>query len=102
MTVVDCRHNKGHLTRLQFRQALSMALLHCNEDEMETLESRFANDDGIDYVAFFAEVEPQEPSKFLYVERLKEMRQINAKRRLPEMKPSKDLDTVLLKVRSKV
>lgn len=87
---------------MQFRQALAMALLHCSEEEMQTLESKFANDDGIDYVAFFGEVEPQEPLPFLYVERMKEMRLINSKRRLPEIKPLRDLETIMLKIRSKV
>lgn len=96
------RHNNGHLSRLQFRQALSMAELHVSEEDMQTLEAKFANDDGINYFAFFAEVDPQEPPPFKYPERMKELRIINAKGRLPEINSKKDFDSLMLKIKTKI
>lgn len=96
------RHNNGHVTRHQFRQCLTTLELHCTEAEMQALEAKFCNDTGFNYLAFLSELEPQEPSKLLYVERLKEIRTTNRKSALPQMAVATDLEGVMNKIKTKV
>ena len=96
------RHNNGHVTKSQFRQCLTMLELHCTEPEMIALEAKFCNDTGFNYLAFLAELQPVEPQQFMYETRLEDIRQTNVRKTLPELKPQKDLESVLLKVKTKV
>jgi hypothetical protein len=50
--VLLLRHNNGHITRQQFRQALTMLDIPFTPPEMAALEARFYNDMGINYIAF--------------------------------------------------
>jgi len=79
-----------------------MLELHCTEPEMIALEAKFCNDTGFNYLAFLAELQPVEPQQFMYETRLEDIRQTNVRKTLPELKPQKDLESVLLKVKTKV
>jgi len=95
-------HNNGHLARSRFRQGLTISELHCNEAEMQALEARFANDVGVDYLAFLSIVEPTPPPEWKYVDRIKELRTTNNKPPLPEMYPADSLEALLQKIKTKV
>lgn len=96
------KHNNGHVTKSQFRQCLTMLELHCTEPEMIALEAKFCNDTGFNYLAFLSELMPQEPPQFMYQSRLEEIRKTNMKKTLPELNAQKDLESVLLKIKTKV
>jgi len=96
------RHNNGHVTMAQFRQCMTMLELHCKEPEMIALEAKYCNDVGFNYLAFLADLQPQEPPAFMYERRLEEIRKTNERKSLPELNPAKDLECVLLKVKTKV
>jgi len=96
------RHNNGHVTKSQFRQCLTMLELHCTEPEMIALEAKFCNDTGFNYLAFLDELQPVDTAKFMYQTRLEEIRQTNARKSLPELNAQKDLESVLLKIKTKV
>ena len=96
------RHNNGHVTRPQFRQCMTMVELHITEAEMEALEARYVNDVGFNYLEFLRDLQPQDPVKPMYVERLKELRLTNEKTKLPERDPKSDLEAILLKLKTKV
>ena len=72
------------------------------EPELHCLEALYCNDVGVNYTAFLADLEPQEPVAFMYVKRMEELRQTNCKQALPEQRPKKDLESVFLKIKTKV
>ena len=90
------------MTTAQFRQCLTMLELHCSEPEMIALEAKFCNDTGFNYIAFLEELQPQDPQQFMYEKRLEEIRKTNQRKSLPELNAQKDLEGVLLKVKTKV
>lgn len=96
------RHRNGHITRKQFRQALTMVELPVSEAEMQALEAKFCNDTGFDYMSFLAELQPEEAVPFMYVKRMEQLRQVNEKGALPEHNPSCNLESLLDKLRTKV
>lgn len=96
------RHNNGHITKSQFRQCLTMLELHCTEPEMIALEAKFCNDVGFNYLSFLSELQPEVKPQFMYEARLEEIRRTNAKKTLPELNAQKDLESILLKVKTKV
>ena len=102
MMFYDFRHNNGHVTKTQFRQCLTYLQLHASEEEMKALEAKFCNDMGFNYIAFLQELQPYTPPDFMYEKRLEEVRQTNARTRLPEMAPVSDLESVLMKIKTKV
>ena len=79
-----------------------MLELHATQDEMAALEAKYCNDTGFNYMKFLAELMPQEPLQFMYLERLKGLRKTNEGKRLPELNPSSDLEDLLLKLKTKV
>lgn len=96
------KHNNGYVTRPQFRQCLTMLELHCTEDEMQALEAKFCNDTGFHYLAFLEELQPANKPTLMYLERLKEIRATNQKGKLPEHNPARDLENILIKIKTKV
>jgi hypothetical protein len=78
-----------------------LAELHCTESETQALEARFANDMGINYVAFLDALEPVEKPPLLFVQRVNELRTANTRQSVPEMEPVGSLEAVLLKVKTK-
>ncbi len=69
---------------------------------MQALEAKYVNDVGFNYLGFLADLQPQEPVKPMYVERLKELRLTNEKTKLPERDPRGDLEAIFLKIKTKV
>ena len=104
VTISNCffRHNNGHITQNQFRQCLTMLELHCTEPEMIALEAKFCNDVGFNYLAFLSELQPEEKPQFMYEARLEDIRKTNARKTLPELNAQRDLESILLKVKTKV
>jgi len=96
------RFKNGHISRDQFRRSLTMAELHCSVAEMQAIEARYCNDYGVNYASFLEEIEPAERPPARYVERMKDIRLANEKKRTPERRPVKDLENVLLKIKTKV
>ena len=97
------RHNNGHVTVSQFRQSLTILELHCTEAEMQALEAKFCNDTGFSYRPFLEELQPQDPPKLMYMERLAELRLTNLKSKLPEGSGvARHLEEILNKIRAKV
>lgn len=96
------KHNNGYMTRQQFRQALTMLDIPMTNPELAALEARFFNDMGLNYVAFLQALLPEPPPDFMYVKRMEDLRQTNAKGALPELNPEKDLENILLKIKTKV
>ncbi|KAL5019414.1 hypothetical protein ScPMuIL_005136 [Solemya velum] len=96
------RHNNGHVTRSQFRQCLTILELHVTEAEMSALEAKYCNDVGFNYIVFLGELQPQEPPKLMYLQRMEDIRIANEKMSLPETNTAKDLEGVLMKVKTKV
>ncbi|CAG5122336.1 unnamed protein product [Candidula unifasciata] len=96
------RHNIGHITCSQFQQCFKILEIPVNEQELHALEALYSNDMGINYLKFLADLEPSEPIQLMYIKRIEELRKVNAKKTLPEQKPVTDLDSVLLKIKTKV
>lgn len=96
------KHNNGHVTRMKFRQALTMVEIPISEPEMAALEARFCNDVGVNYLAFMQELQPVDPPSHMYVKRMEDVRSTNAKKALPELHSEGDLEKILLKIKSKV
>ncbi|CAG2250812.1 unnamed protein product [Mytilus edulis] len=80
-------HNNGHVTP---------------EPEMASLEAKFCNDVGFNYLQFLQELEPREQQQFMYEKRLEELRLTNASKKLPELNIAEDLEGVMMKVKTKV
>ncbi len=79
-----------------------MLELNCTEAEMQALEAKFCNDTGFNYLAFLGYLQPVEPRKVKYVERLQELRLTNQKPKLQKKNAAKDLEGVLAKIKTKV
>ena len=67
---------------------------------MQTIEAKFMNDTGFNYTAFLKELQPQEPIKPMYKERLEQIRLTNQKARMPEQEPMGNLDLILQKLKT--
>ncbi|CAH1794695.1 unnamed protein product [Owenia fusiformis] len=98
------KHNNGHVTRVQFRQCLTMLELHATEGEMAALEAKFCNDTGFNYIGFLEELQPSVTPEFMYSKRLSELRLANQKKKgsLPELNAAGDLEAILSKIKTKV
>ena len=70
--------------------------------EMAALEACFIDDMGVGYLAFLNALEPEDPPPFMYVKRMEDIRQANAKGALPELNAETDLEKVLVKIKTKV
>jgi Ca2+-binding EF-hand superfamily protein len=95
-------HNNGHITRTQFRQSFKILEIPIEEPEMHALEARYCNDVGVNYMQFLKDLEPVEPIEFMYIKRMDEIRKTNCKQALPEQRPNSDLESVYLKIKTKV
>lgn len=96
------RHNIGHISRTQFRQCLTMLEIPLEESEMQSLEALYSNDYGVDYRKFLKDLLPCEPVPFMYIKRMEEIRLANARKALPEQRAVTDLESVFLKIKTKV
>ncbi|CAD5122359.1 DgyrCDS10796 [Dimorphilus gyrociliatus] len=96
------RHNRGHVNKRQFRQALSMGELALTEAEIVAIEACYCNDDGFNYKAFLSDLEPQPELELRYLQRLADIRLANDKAKLPEINPGRDLECIFEKIKRKV
>lgn len=69
---------------------------------MDALEALYCNDIGVNYKQFLSDLQPSEPVPFMYVKRMDEIRQANAKQALPEQRPQKDLESIFIKIKTRV
>lgn len=97
-----CRHNNGHITQKQFSQCFKILDVPVEESELDALEALYGNDMGVNYVKFLEDLQPSDPIPFKYVKRMEEIRQANAMKILPEQRPQTDLESVLVKIKTKV
>ncbi|XP_060524820.1 uncharacterized protein LOC132701132 isoform X2 [Cylas formicarius] len=97
------KHNNGHVSRSQMRQALNSNGILLSDEELYALEERFNNDMGFNYFWFLREVEPKPSDEPLYVNFLAEMKKLNAE---PSGKQptrhEKDIVRILAKIKGKV
>ncbi|KAK1121499.1 hypothetical protein K0M31_010302 [Melipona bicolor] len=97
------RHNKGHVSRSQLRQVLSIAAVLLSEEEEFALERRYNNDLGFNYNWFLKELEAQRIEEPLYHSMIKEKRQINAEKPPPEVTAEEtNIVLILAKIKAKV
>ncbi|XP_018562489.1 uncharacterized protein LOC108904422 [Anoplophora glabripennis] len=83
------KHNNGHVSRSQMRQALCSNGILLSDEEVVALEERFNNDMGFNYVWFLKDVEPR-PDEEPLPEKIKPTRQ------------EQDIVQVMAKVKGKV
>ncbi|CAF3973784.1 unnamed protein product, partial [Rotaria sp. Silwood1] len=59
-------HNRGHVTRIQFRQCLAIAGLTYTEKELQAVEAAFIDDDGFAYRRFLEWIQPRRRDPLRY------------------------------------
>ncbi|XP_050306314.1 uncharacterized protein LOC126743325 [Anthonomus grandis grandis] len=97
------KHNNGHVSRSQMRQALNSNGILLSDDELFALEERFKNDMGFNYVWFLREVEPKPTDEPLYVRFLEDMKRLNAEpTKKPPSREEKDIVHIMAKIKGKV
>ncbi|ENN74041.1 hypothetical protein YQE_09365, partial [Dendroctonus ponderosae] len=97
------KHNNGHVSRNQMRQALNSNGILLSDEELFALEERFKNDMGFNYVWFLKEVEPKPTDEPLYVSFLEDMKRLNSETpNKPPSRQEKDIVQILAKIKGKV
>lgn len=97
------RHNCGHVTRAQLRQVLITATILLSPEEVFTLEQRYNNDLGFNYIQFLQELEVQPIAEPLYQRMLEDKKRLNAEK--PPSEPHEDETNIVLilaKIKAKV
>lgn len=97
------RHNRGHVTRTQLRQILTSMAILLSSEEVFTLERRYNDDLGFNYIWFLQEVEARPIEEPLYHQMLEDKKRINAEKPLSE--PHEDETNIVLilaKIKAKV
>lgn len=97
------KHNNGHVSRNQMRQALhSYGIVLC-DDELFALEERYNNDLGFNYFWFLRDVEPKPLEEPLYSNFLADTMKVNQERpKKPVSQTDKDIVKILAKIKGKV
>ncbi|XP_056643883.1 uncharacterized protein LOC130449862 [Diorhabda sublineata] len=96
------KHNNGHVSRSQMRQALHSNGILLSDDELFALEERYRNDMGFNYFWFLKDVESR-PVEPLYIKFLEDRNKVNAEH--PKKKPTrqeKDIVLIMAKIKGKV
>ena len=96
------RHNRGHVTRGQFRQCLAIAGLSYTQKELEAVEAAFIDDDGFAYRRFLEWIQPRRIDPFRYNILQEELSNLNKQRILPEIKSLTSIQDVLQKIKGQV
>ncbi|CAK8698532.1 unnamed protein product [Clavelina lepadiformis] len=94
------KHNNGHVTKSQFRQCLAYLDLNADELETNTMEKKFTDNVGFDYIRFLNDLVPQAKDVPKYKEHLKELQAVNAHKKPDEIDALTDLNAILTKVKS--
>ncbi|XP_076267066.1 uncharacterized protein LOC143200510 isoform X1 [Rhynchophorus ferrugineus] len=97
------KHNNGHVSRNQMRQALNSNGILLSDDELFSLEERFNNDMGFNYFWFLKEVEPKPTDEPLYIGFLQDMKRLNSEPpKAPPSRKERDIVQILAKIKGKV
>ncbi|CAF0920343.1 unnamed protein product [Adineta ricciae] len=96
------RHNRGHVTRGQFRQCLAIAGLPYTQRQLEAVEAAFMDDDGFAYRRFIEWIQPRRIDPLRYNILQQELRDLNKQKVLPETKPLTSIQDVLQKIKGQV
>lgn len=96
------RHNRGHVTRVQFRQCLAIAGVNGTDRQLECVESAFVDDIGFNYRAFLRHVQPFQVDSLRYQTLQQELKDLNGQKVLPEIKPLTSIQDVLQKIKGQV
>ena len=72
--------------------------------ELDTLKARFWDDTGINYVKFIHELLPDDYKRTepYYYKLMKEVKELNEQNKTRELESAQDLESVLIKVKTKV
>ena len=96
------RHNRGHVTRAQFRQCLAIVGINANDKELECVESAFVDDLGFNYRLFVHRVQPFQQDSLRYQRLQQELKDLNQQKVLPELKSLTSIQDVLQKIKGQV
>ncbi|XP_067010369.2 uncharacterized protein [Anabrus simplex] len=101
------RLRSGHVSRSQFRQVLLTMGILLSRHEMDSLESRYLDDLGFNYLWFLREAEPRQEEEsclsFQYNAMLEQKKIINAPKEPPEpTRKERDIVEILAKIKGKV
>lgn len=96
------RHNRGHVTRTQFRQCLAIVGLNGSEKEFECVESAFVDDLGFNYRLLIEKVQPFHSDSLRYQTLQEELKDLNRQKVLPELKSVTSIQDVLQKIKGQV
>ncbi|CAF1479095.1 unnamed protein product, partial [Didymodactylos carnosus] len=96
------KHNRGHVTRAQFRQSLAILGLPYTEKDLEAVESAFIDDDGFNYRRFLETISPIKVEQLKYSILQQELKDLGKQRVLPENKPLTSIQDVLQKIKIQV
>ncbi|KAF7278926.1 hypothetical protein GWI33_007829 [Rhynchophorus ferrugineus] len=97
------KHNNGHVSRNQMRQALNSNGILLSDDELFSLEERFNSDMGFNYFWFLKEVKPKPTDEPLYIGFLQDMKRLNSEPpKAPPSRKERDIVQILAKIKGKV
>ncbi|CAF4326685.1 unnamed protein product, partial [Rotaria sp. Silwood2] len=96
------KHNRGHVTRIQFRQCLAIAGLTYTEKELQAVEAAFIDDDGFAYRRFLEWIQPRRRDPLRYNILQEELKSLNKQKVLPDMKSLTSIQDILQKVKGQV
>ncbi|CAH1971344.1 unnamed protein product [Acanthoscelides obtectus] len=97
------KHNNGHVSRNQMRQALHSNGILLSDEELFALEERFNNDMGFNYFWFLKDVEPKPEEEPLFRGFVKVTRKLNEEpmKKLKNRK-ERDIIQIMAKLKGKV
>lgn len=93
------KHNNGHVSRNQMRQALHSNGILLSDDEFFALENRYINDIGFNYFTFLKDVEPKGFQDPLHTDAFKKNQEKSGK---PTSRVERDIVQILTKIKAKV
>lgn len=95
-------HNRGTVTKAQFRQCLTYLGLRASVDEMQALEAKYSNHMGFDYLRFLEDLQPPAKQELKYEQRLENLKLVNSKTMSLERNPLMDINAIMNKIKTKV
>ncbi|XP_072384086.1 uncharacterized protein [Diabrotica undecimpunctata] len=96
------KHNNGHVSRSQMRQAFHSNGILLSDEELLALEERYNNDIGFNYFWFLKDVESR-PVEPLYKQFVEDMNKVNAPRpKKTATRQEQDIVLIMAKIKGKV
>ena len=99
---INSRHNRGHVTRNQFRQCLTIVGLTSTEKEFQSIESLLMNDQGFNYRQLIELIQPNQKDKLRYQILQDELQSLTKEKILPEIKTKTNIQEILQKIKQQV